>query len=228
MPLPTLFANNENPAGPELDGCFNALGALTGIPCVIAGTNTITLTPNTVNTPTVSAYSVNQPYVGIAGGTNTGPATGQVGSLAAINVYKDTASGPVLLEGGEIRTGNFVQFIYDSSLNSGAGGLHLVVGNPSPIITPTFPVKHILTTTAQVTFSALNPGTSQDATVALLGCSVNDIVGVGLPSSMAAGILLDGRVLSAGVVLLRATNATGSSTITPPTVTYRLEAVGYT
>lgn len=228
MPLPTAFSNNTSPTGPQLDGVLAALGALTGIPCVIAGTNTITLTPNTVNTPTVPAYSVNQPYVGIAAGTNTSSATGQVGTLAALNIYKDTASGPVLLEGGEIHIGNFIQLIYDATLNSGAGGFHLVVGAPSPIITPTFPVKHILTTTATVSFTAVTPGASQDQTIGLGGCSVNDIIGVGMPASMSAGIVLDGRVLAAGVVLLRATNATSASTITPPTAVYRVEATGYT
>jgi hypothetical protein len=56
MALPTAFSNNTAPTGPELDGNFAAVGALTVIPCTVAGTNTLVLTPN-ANTPTINAYA---------------------------------------------------------------------------------------------------------------------------------------------------------------------------
>lgn len=125
MPLPTLFATQTTSTGPQLDANFAALGALTAIPCAISGTNAIILSPS-ANSPTIAAYANYQPFSGIAAATNTGAVTAQVGSLAALAVYKDTASGPVALVGGEIAIGNALYLVYDSALGSGAGGFHLL------------------------------------------------------------------------------------------------------
>lgn len=54
--------------------------------------------------------------------TNTGAFTLNPSGAGAITVYKDTASGPTALTGGEIGGNNVVQVVYDSSL----GGFHLV------------------------------------------------------------------------------------------------------
>lgn len=124
MPLPTIFASVSAAQGVQLDQNFNALGALTAIVCAAAGTNAITLTP-AANTPTIAAYANYQPFSFTPAGANTGATTARIGSLAVLNVYKDTGSGPTALSGGEIAAGNLIVLTYDAALNSGAGGFHL-------------------------------------------------------------------------------------------------------
>lgn len=126
MSLPFIFANQTQPNLSWLDANFAAVGALTTLPCVIAGTNTITLTQS-ANTPTIAAYTNYIRFSGIIAVTNTGAVTAQVGSLAALPVYKDTSSGPVALVSGDLRATNYAVFTYDSALNSGGGGFHAAV-----------------------------------------------------------------------------------------------------
>lgn len=127
MALPTIFATLTVATGTELDGNFNALGALVTIPCTAAGTNAIVLTP-LANTPTVGAYGNYGRYSGIVSATNTGAVTVRVGALAILNGYKDTGSGPVALAAGDLHIGNSAVFVYDVALNSGAGGFHIMSG----------------------------------------------------------------------------------------------------
>lgn len=130
MALPWIFVNASTISSVWWDDDFAALGALTPIPCSITGTDALALTPLT-DTPTVPAYANYGIFTGIAAGDNTGPATAQVGALAAVNIYKDTGAGPVVLDAGDIKAGNALAFLYDSSLNTGAGGVHLISGGPS-------------------------------------------------------------------------------------------------
>jgi len=125
MALPNTFATKTAATGLQLDENFNALGVLVPIPCVVAGTNTVTMTPATTNTPTVLAYSNYRLFSGVVATSNTGAVTIQVGSLAALNAYKDSPAGPIALSGGELRAGNAFTAEYDSALNSGVGGFHI-------------------------------------------------------------------------------------------------------
>jgi hypothetical protein len=125
MPLPFSFGPPTTTAtGTQLDGNFAAVGALTPIPCTVAGTNALTFTP-AANTPSVVAYSNFLLLTGVAGASNTTAATARCGALAALNVYKDSSAGPVALTAGDIVAGNFLILAYDAALNSGAGGFHL-------------------------------------------------------------------------------------------------------
>ena len=131
MSLPYTFAGMTTPELGYLDADLAALGALTTIPCVIAGGNALVLTP-VANAPAVPSYSQDQAYSGIAGITNTGPVVAQVVSLASLPVYKDTPLGPVALAGNEVAAGNFVALAYDVALNAGSGGFHLVASYSLP------------------------------------------------------------------------------------------------
>lgn len=125
MPLPIIFAGLNSPILlSSLDQNFAALSALTPIPCQIAGTNALTLTPASA-APTVPSYANYQAFLGTAVATNTGGVTATVVGLAALIVYKDTAAGPVVLTGGEIFIHNLITVVYDSALSVGAGGFHL-------------------------------------------------------------------------------------------------------
>lgn len=120
------FGNKTQATGAQLDQNFTDLGALTPIPCTVGGTNTITLTPFTTDTPSVPSYQNYRQFTAVAAATNTGAATGKVGSLATLSIYKPSPSGPVSLVGGEIVAGVAFTLLYDSALNTGAGGFHLM------------------------------------------------------------------------------------------------------
>jgi hypothetical protein len=129
----TTFANLTSPTLPELDANFNILSGLAPIPCTIAGTNALTLT-NIASAGAVTAYANYMRFTGIAANTNSGSATAAFGTLAALNIYKDTPSGPALLVGNEIVQNNQVTLIYDSALNASVGGFHLLVGGASGLV----------------------------------------------------------------------------------------------
>ena len=131
MPLPYTFAAVTELDTPQLDANFNALGALTVIPCTCAGTNTLTLTP-AANTPLVSAYTNFAPiFAFIAANTNTTAVTANIAGIGAVNVYK--ANGSVAVVSGDIVAGNLYYLGYNAALNSGNGGL--VILNPSFVST---------------------------------------------------------------------------------------------
>lgn len=129
MALPWTFANQATPQMVELDQNFAAVGAVGVVPCTVTGTNALTFTP-ALNTPTISAYANFMIVSGIAANSNSGLTTAQVGALASLNVYVDGSGGPVQATTGSIVAGNAIRLMYDSALNTGAGGFHLL-GNGS-------------------------------------------------------------------------------------------------
>jgi hypothetical protein len=217
MALPSTFTGNVTPTGEELDANFNALGALTPIPCSVSGTNAITLTPE-ANTPTVSAYANYAQFTGVAAGTNTTTVTAQVGAIPALTVYKDTIAGPVALSGSEIVQNTKLILMYDSTLNSGAGGFHL--------ISPPSATTRNHTTTASIGLASLAPQTGESTTILLGGTSVGDIVNIGFPSLVSIGLTWNGYVNNAGTVTLNAFNMTSGS-VTPNAGIYRINVTGY-
>lgn len=218
MPLPVTFANLTEALLSYLDDNFAAIGALTPIPCTVTGTNTLALTANS-DTPTVAAYSNYMQFSGIAAATNSGAVTAQVDSLGALNVYKDTPAGPVVLTGGEIVSGCLIELVYDSALNTGSGGFHLM---QYPAIGG---ITHYVTTAQNVTFAAIVPGASLDRTISLIGAGVNDNVMLGLPAGVSAGLVFQGFVQASTSVILRVQNVTTGTTITPATGTVRISAM---
>lgn len=220
MSLPTTFTGNITPTGEELDGNFAAVGALVPIPCAVSGTNVITLTPN-ANTPALTAYAPYSQFTGIAAGTNgAGGVTAQVGSLSPLGVYKDSQAGPIALSGKEIVLNTKLWLMYDPTLNSGAGGFHLI----SPVALST----RDLTTTASISITAIPPFSGSTATVALGGCSIGDIVSLGFPSLSSIGLAWSGYVNNAGTVTLNVFNLFSVATVTPNAGVYTVNARGFT
>jgi hypothetical protein len=136
MALPVTFASLSTVTLSQLDQNFNALGALTPIPCAVTGTNTLALAP-AANTPTVAVLANYMQFTGVAANTNSGAVTANVNSLGPLNVYVDTPSGPVAVSSGQIVQNTLFTLMYDSTLNTGAGGFHLlsavVVGSFLPL-----------------------------------------------------------------------------------------------
>ena len=145
MALPTLFANATLATGAQLDANFQAVGIMGLFPCTCAGTNALVLTPQG-GTPSLAAYSNYLAFTFIAPNTNSAAVTAQVGSLPVLSVYKNSVNGPVVLNPGDITANNAYQIIYDSALNSGAGGFH--TNSPSSGVTTSIGLVATGTTTS--------------------------------------------------------------------------------
>lgn len=127
MALPWTFANATTLFTSRLDDNYNALGALTVIPCTATGTNTIALTP-AANTPTISAYSNLAPvFLFLAAASNSGATTVNVNGIGAKNLYKN--NGATAVGSGDIVIGGLYLVSYNSALNGAVGGF--VVDNPA-------------------------------------------------------------------------------------------------
>lgn len=269
MPLPNTFAALVTASMVSLDQNFNALGALTPIPCAVAGANAITLTPTpTTATPAVLSYQNYMPFTGVVGAPNSTSVTFQVGSLPALNGYIDTNAGPRQLAANDLVQNNLFAAIYDSALGSGAGGFHVwtapfpanggtitgnvtITGNivlqtslfaPASTSSVAFgggasfssisingaPYIHrIPSSQVSVTFGVIAANSDVRATVALVGARFLDPVIIGQPSTSSTGVMYDGFVAAADLVVMRAVNAT-AGTIVLAGAMYRLSAFGWT
>ncbi len=127
MSLPVVFATATSATGAMLDQDFNAVGLLGTIPCAVAGTNTLTMTPSVPAPPIVLQPQLR--FSGIAAASNTSAVNAVIAGLPSLNVYKDGPSGPAVLTGNEIILHNYFTLSYDPALNSNAGGYHL--GTPT-------------------------------------------------------------------------------------------------
>lgn len=215
----TLLAGVTQATGQQLDDNWTAASNQAPIPCTVSGTNAITLTQRS-NVYTVAAYGNNMQLSGVAAASNSTAMTAQLGSLGALNVYKDTGSGPVALVGGELIAGNAFTLFYDSTLNSGAGGFHLFSStglsttaiNPSSLQVASGSVlNRYLTVTASVSFSVFDPWSSQQSIITLSGVRPNDAVQLGGPSMSNQALSFFGYVPASGSVTLRAVNGASVS-----------------
>jgi len=228
----TQFENNVSNSLVALDNNFTTFGALVPIPCGISGTNTLTLTQSAVGlvpTPPIQAYSTGMLFIGIAAGNNSGPVQAQVGSLGLLNVYKDTAAGPVLLVGNEIVANNAISLRYDAALNTGVGGFHLTSSttvtnttiSPAAVQTGALQLNGNSSLTnllsgnsPPLTFTATPGWSSQDqafsVTAALASAlpAIGDFVLVNPPSIGASGVDFRGFVSGVGSISSVASAAT--------------------
>jgi hypothetical protein len=214
----TQFENNLSNPLQALDNNFTTFGALVPIPCSVAGTNTLTLTQNAasvVPTPTISGYTTNMFFTGVAAATNTASVTATVGAAGALTVYKDGPTGPVALSGGEIVAGNAISLIYDAALASGAGGFHLISNtalnqtllNPSSVkigsASGNSTITNLLSGSISLTFTATPGWSSQDQTFTLTGLppsfpAPGDFVQISPPSLPSAGAAYWGMCTAIG------------------------------
>lgn len=125
MALPTIFATQPtgNVPASDLDANFNAVAAMGIMQCTASGTNSITLTP-AANQPAVSAYANYQQFSFVPAATPTGSVSLQVGSLALLPLYY--ADGKTQASVGAFTAVQLVIMVYNSALNSGAGGFQIV------------------------------------------------------------------------------------------------------
>lgn len=227
----TLFAAATQATGQQLDDDLNLVSNQAPIPCSVAGANDLTLTLRSLIYP-VTAYIGNMQFSGVAASTNTTAMTARLGSLSQLPIYKDTTTGPVLLTGGELVSGNAFTLMYDSVLVGGA--FHLFTGtqnvatpiNPSTLKLGTGSVlNRYLTATSSVSFSVFGANSAQEVAIALPGVLVNDAIQVGPPSMALAALSFVGYVPASGTVNLRGINAAAATVSLTPGI-FRVSAMG--
>jgi hypothetical protein len=193
----------------DLDQMFSQVAAQSYVPCIVAGTNTLTLTGTVTNFP-LAAYGNYMMFCGPASAGNTGAVTAAYGALASLPVYKDGPNGPVPLQGGEFNTGDMVYLTYDSALNSGNGGFHIAISGSA----------RRLSTSASVAFSITLGGGVNNQFVSLSGVSIGDVVMPGIFTPASVGIAFQAFCQVNNTITMQAMNYTGAS-ILPPAGLYR-------
>lgn len=248
----TQFEAATSATGVQLDNNFKAIGAVAPIPCVIAGTNALSLTQQTTGAgdPStsipVTALANYMIFCGIAAQTNTSTVTAQIGSLAALNVYKDTPQGVALLSGGEIVAGNAISLMYDSALNGGAGGFHLISNTDllGATVTPALvsatvgmqvggttqpTLTYIANVGATLAFGSIVPNSAQEQTFVAQNVSLTDRLAWAFPQPNSIGLVLSGYGIAGNATVstlgVRMANVTAASTITPGTITVGVAAL---
>ena len=83
-----------------------------------------------------------------------------------------------------------------------------------------------LSTTASIAFGSISGNSSTSVSVVVTGCAINDIVLLGLPSAISAGLSFIGHVTTANGLEVDAVNAT-NSTINQSTQTFRITVLDY-
>jgi hypothetical protein len=83
-----------------------------------------------------------------------------------------------------------------------------------------------LSTTASVNFGSISANSTNSVSVVVTGCAINDIVLLGLPSTVCEGLSFEGHVTTAGGLEIDAVNATGSSK-NQSTQTFRITVLNY-
>jgi len=84
----------------------------------------------------------------------------------------------------------------------------------------------VLSTTASIAFGSIAGNSSNSVSVVVTGCSINDIVLLGLPSAISAGLSFIGHVTTANGLEVDAVNAT-NSTINQSAQTFRVTVLDY-
>lgn len=168
------FYWNVNGTGPDDDGvtnivpngsasgCWTRIGlapssSATGlIQCLASGTNIIALIPiGTI----VSSYSNYQQFGFVVPNTTTGLIEINVNNVGNRNVY--LSDGATQAGSGDFKAGMFVEVVFSSSFNSGAGGFQIVSAGSSEVNIPSLSAGSISPTSSVVPANGLYlPGTN--------------------------------------------------------------------
>ena len=81
------------------------------------------------------------------------------------------------------------------------------------------PILRTLAAAATLDFPSISAAGTQTLTVTVPGAAVGDVVAIGLPATVNAGIVFDARVSAADTLTVRAMNITASP-VDPASATY--------
>lgn len=154
MAFPTIFAQLVAGVQPlsDFDTMFSVIGGMGTIFCAATGSDTIALAPG-ANMPTVASYANYQAFGFVAVATSTAPVTLNISSVGALPAY--AADGTTQLDSGNLVTGAYYLFAYNSALNSGGGGFQ-VISNSSVIGTSLVNIQAITTTSTYTPTAGAN------------------------------------------------------------------------
>ena len=83
-----------------------------------------------------------------------------------------------------------------------------------------------LTTTASIAFGTLSGHSTSAGNVTVTGAAVGDLVLIGLPTAVSAGVVVQGVVFAANTVCMTAINGSNASK-TVGTADYRITVIDY-
>lgn len=168
--------------------------------------------------------------------------SGTAGSIDAANFKLKDSAGTDSLDWGArklfdgsteyIRWDNGLGFFGNSAVTqpSGTNAISNVISTGLIADSATYGVLpgsiKTLTTTASIYFGQVNSNTTNSVSVVVTGCALNDIVLIGLPSSIDNGLAFSAHVTTANGLEIDCINATNGN-ITPTTATYRITVIGY-
>jgi len=142
-----------------------------------------------------------------------------------------TATGAVSFGGGMAVSGNLgfygtAPIAKPSGANvvSNVVSLGLIASSATYGVLPTS--IRTLTTTASINFGTIGSNNTATALVTITGSALNDLVLLGLPNGVCAGLSFLGHVEATNSIQIHAVNATNSS-INQSAQTYRITVVGY-
>lgn len=125
--LGSLAAGNQPLA--DFDEDFDAVARMGTLMCAATGANGINLSP-LVNYPTLVGLGDNQKVGFIASANSTGAVTLDANSTGAFNAYANDGVTPI--GNGDLIEGRYYEFLYNTTLNSSAGGWQYIVPNVNP------------------------------------------------------------------------------------------------
>ena len=115
----------------------------------------------------------------------------------------------------------------------GSGSTAVTIDDPNIEISSSYFIKQgsgegfqILTTTASLNFPSVAGNSTESLTVPVTGAAENDIVLLGIGTTISAGLTFLGHVSTAGVVEVDAVNATNSA-IDPAASTFRIMVLNF-
>jgi len=124
MPWPTTFASLAAGNQPLslFDTMFTQVAQMVAVPCTVAGTNALTLTP-IGSAPSFTSYQNFTSARFVAGASSTGAVTAQFGALASLPVY--LSDGVTQASTGNIIIAGEYVLVFAQNLNGGSGGFFL-------------------------------------------------------------------------------------------------------
>jgi len=137
-----------------------------------------------------------------------------------------TAQGSGINIANAITKSGIISFTQPTQANviSNVISLGLIPSSATYGVLPSSP--RTLTTTASISFGTIGGNDTVTANVTITGASINDIVLIGLPSSVCPGLGFFGHVISADTIEIDAINGTNSSQ-TQSAQTFRISVIGY-